>query len=76
MRWPWPSARTGPVVLKPPGLRPSAAVHLRFRLEAGVETKLKELVALEQECCPFLTFALETMPGEMVLTIPGDVSAR
>lgn len=55
--------------------RLATSVRLRFRLDAGVETNLKELVALEQECCPFLTFALDTLPGEMVLTISGPESA-
>jgi hypothetical protein len=38
-------------------------------------TSLKELVTLERECCPFLTFALNTMPGEMALTISGPEHA-
>jgi hypothetical protein len=55
--------------------RLETSVRLRFRLNAGVEKNLKELIALEQECCPFLTFALDTLPGEMVLTISGAQSA-
>ena len=55
--------------------RLETSVRLRFRLDAGVEAHLKELVALEQECCPFLVFALEKRPGEMVLTISGPESA-
>lgn len=55
--------------------RLGTSVHMRFRLDAGVEANLKELVALEQECWPFLTFALDTLPGEMVLTISGPESA-
>jgi mercuric ion transport protein len=55
--------------------RLETAVRLRFRLDAGVQANLKELVAFEQECCPFLAFALDTRPGEMVLTISGPESA-
>jgi hypothetical protein len=55
--------------------RLETSVRLRFRCDAGVEKNLQELVALEQECCPFLTFALDTLPGEMVLTISGPESA-
>jgi mercuric ion transport protein len=51
------------------------SVRLRFRLDAGVEAHLEELVALERACCPFLVFALDTLPGEMVLTIAGPESA-
>jgi hypothetical protein len=55
--------------------RLETSVRMRFRRAAGVETSLKELIALERECCPFLTFALDTMPGEMVLTISGPEHA-
>jgi hypothetical protein len=55
--------------------RLETAVRLRFRRDAGVEANLEELVALERACCPFLVFALEKLPGEMVLTISGPESA-
>jgi hypothetical protein len=55
--------------------RLETAVRLRFRRDADVERQLTELVALEQECCPFLVFALDMLPGEMVLTISGPESA-
>jgi hypothetical protein len=55
--------------------RLGTSVQMRFRRDAGVEKDLKELVALEHECCPFLTFALDPRPGEMVLTIAGPESA-
>jgi hypothetical protein len=55
--------------------RLETSVHMRFRRDAEVETHLKELVALEQACCPFLTFALDTRPGETVLTISGPEGA-
>lgn len=55
--------------------RVETSVRLRFRLDADIETRLKELVALEQECCPFLVFELARHPDEMVLTISGPESA-
>jgi mercuric ion transport protein len=55
--------------------RLATAVRLRFRRDAGVETNLEALVALEWACCPFLVFALETLPGEMVLMISGPEGA-
>jgi hypothetical protein len=55
--------------------RGATAVRLRFRTDAGVEAHLKELIALEQECCPFLAFDLTQRPGEIVLTISGPESA-
>jgi hypothetical protein len=55
--------------------RVETAVRMRFRRDAGVEAHLKELVALEQECCPFLVFALDTLPREVVLTISGPENA-
>jgi hypothetical protein len=55
--------------------RLETSMRLRFRLDADVEAHLKELVALEQECCPFLVFELARRPEEMVLTISGSESA-
>jgi hypothetical protein len=55
--------------------RLATSVRLRFRRDVDVETRLKELVAFEQKCCPFLVLELETLPGEMVLTISGPESA-
>jgi mercuric ion transport protein len=51
------------------------SVRMRFHLRGGVEENLEELVGLERECCPFLTFELNKQPGEMVLTICGPESA-
>jgi hypothetical protein len=55
--------------------RVATSVHMRFRRDTDVETTLKELVALEQECCPFLAFTLEKRSGEIMLTISGPESA-
>jgi hypothetical protein len=55
--------------------RVETSLRLRFRLDADIETRLKELVALEQECCPFLVFELARHPDEMVLTISGPERA-
>jgi hypothetical protein len=55
--------------------RLETSVRLRFRRDADIEMRLTALMALEQECCPFLGLELETLPGEMVLTISGPESA-
>jgi hypothetical protein len=54
--------------------RVETSLRLRFRLDADIETRLKELVALEQECCPFLVFELARRPDAIVLTISGPES--
>jgi mercuric ion transport protein len=55
--------------------RLETSVRMRFHTDAGVEAHLEALIALERECCPFLVFALEKRPDEMVLTISGPESA-
>jgi mercuric ion transport protein len=55
--------------------RLALSIRMRFRRDTGVEADLEELVALERKCCPFLAFALEKLPGEMLLTISGPESA-
>jgi hypothetical protein len=54
--------------------RLATSVRLRFRLDDGVEANLKDLVALERQCCPFLAFELEQLSDELVLTISGSES--
>jgi len=47
----------------PDGLR------LSFRLEPGVEDELRRLVAVENECCPWAAWAVETNAGAPVLDV-------
>jgi hypothetical protein len=47
----------------------------RLVFEPTAEAALRELVALEAECCPFLTLDLQRAEGELVLTITGPDEA-
>jgi hypothetical protein len=43
----------------------------RFLFDPAAEPALRELIALEAECCPFLTFALRRAGEALELTITG-----
>lgn len=47
----------------------------RYRNQAGVEAELRDLIALEAECCPFLDFELAERDGEVELAIAGPPDA-
>jgi hypothetical protein len=47
----------------------------RLVFDPAAEPALRELVALEAECCPFLTLDLRPAAGELVLTITGPAEA-
>ena len=47
----------------------------RLVFDAAAEPALRELVALEAECCPFLTLDLRRAGDELVLTITGPDEA-
>lgn len=38
-----------------------------FRADAGVEEELEELVAVENECCAWASWTVETTPGEVIM---------
>jgi hypothetical protein len=42
----------------------------------GWKRELRELIALDGECCPFLDFRLEPGPDELVLDVTGPMEAR
>jgi MerR family transcriptional regulator, copper efflux regulator len=44
-------------------------LRLSFRPEPGVEEELRRLVAVENECCPWATWAVETVAGATVLDV-------
>jgi hypothetical protein len=46
-----------------------------YRADAGVEQELRELVALEAECCPFLEFEVSVGDGRVVLDVRGPEAA-
>lgn len=50
-------------------------VRLRLRDTAEIEQRMRELVAAEEKCCPFMGFRLDHRDGDLVLeiTAPADV---
>ena len=44
-------------------------VRLTFLAHAGVEQELRELAALERECCGFATFEVSTSPEQIRLDV-------
>lgn len=50
--------------------------RLRCRADPGVEAELRELVRLEGECCPFLTLAVSSGDGGLLLEVSGPAEAR
>lgn len=48
---------------------------LRYRRGPGVEDELRRLVALEADCCAFLTFDLAPQERQLRLTVTGPAEA-
>ena len=46
-------------------------LRFRFPLAPGVGESLEKLVALERECCAWMTITLEPMPAGLVMTVTG-----
>ena len=55
--------------------RPGGMV-VRFRREAGVEEELRELVAAEARCCPFLTLSVRAEGDLLELDVSGPPDAQ
>lgn len=49
--------------------RKDNVLHLAYRKQGDVEARVRELVAQEQECCPFFTFAIAVEGNEVRVTI-------
>jgi hypothetical protein len=47
-----------------------------LRFAETSEPALRELIAAEGECCPFLTFDLSRRSGELLLDVEGPTEAR
>jgi len=47
----------------------SHGLRIGFRPEPGAEQELRELVAVETECCPWATWTVETSDGQVVLDV-------
>ena len=44
-------------------------LRIRFRPEPGTEEELRALVAVENECCSWATWTVETRPDHVVLDV-------
>jgi len=44
-------------------------LRIRFRPEPGTEEELRALVAVENECCSWATWTVETSPAHIVLDV-------
>ena len=53
-----------------------AGLRVRLRDTEDVERRTRQLIAAESSCCPFLTFRLERVDGELVLQIGGPDDAQ
>jgi MerR family transcriptional regulator, copper efflux regulator len=47
----------------------SDGLRMSFRPEPGVEEELRRLVAVENECCPWAAWTMETNAGATVLDV-------
>jgi hypothetical protein len=66
-RWQALHARAGiDIVSSLSGLR------LTFRADRGVEEELRDLAALERECCAFAAWSVRSEDGQVVLDVRGE----
>jgi hypothetical protein len=58
--------------------RTVAGTRWRFRADAGVEKRVRDLAALEQGCCAFFDFTITLAGGEVLwdTSVPDDEMAR
>ena len=61
--------------LQPPEVVPGGR-RLHFPASAALGAQLERLIALEAECCPFLTLTAQTSAGQLSLTITGPPEAQ
>ena len=47
-------------------------LRIRFRPGSGTEEELRALVAVENECCSWATWTVETSPGHVVLDVRAE----
>jgi hypothetical protein len=47
-------------------------LRLRFRPESGVEAELRDLTALERDCCSFATWTVHAVGEAIVIDVNGD----
>lgn len=51
-------------------------IRARFAAVAGIEPGLRALIALEAECCAFLTMTLSAQDGPVMLEVTGPPEAQ
>ena len=59
--------------------RTVAGIRFRFRNDPGIETRVRRVATLEQQCCAFFSFATTATGGEVLLdvsTTDDDETAR
>ena len=66
-RWQALAARAGLDIVSSDG-----GLRLIFRADRGVEMELRELGALERECCAFADWSVRSEDGEVVLEVRGE----
>jgi hypothetical protein len=52
--------------------RTQSGVRLAFGDDPGVAGELRELAALERDCCAFATWSVRQAGGQVVLEVSGD----
>ena len=68
------AARRAPRASAPPGARTAGGVEVRFAPEGW--DAVQRYMALEAQCCSFLTLRAEQNPGEIVLSVTGRPEAK
>jgi hypothetical protein len=54
----------------------TTGMRVRLRDTPEIDRRVRELIAAEFRCCPFLGFALRHAGGELVLDVTGPADAR
>ena len=50
----------------------AAGLRITFRTEPGVHEELRQLVAVENECCPWAEWTVATGHGQIVLSVRAE----
>jgi hypothetical protein len=66
VRWQQLGARAGAEVVST-----ECGLRLVFRRDPGVEVELRDLAALERECCAFADWTVSAADGSVVLEVSG-----
>ena len=58
--------------------RTIAGIRFRFRNDPGIETRVRDIATLEQQCCAFFSFITTATGGEVLLDVSStdDETAR